>query len=415
MSFARILIPFSSRNYRLYFGGQIVSLLGTWMTQTATVWLVYHLTNSAFWLGAVTLLGQLPAILLSPLGGVWVDRVDRMKLLVLTQALAMVQSLLLAYFTLSDQITIGLLTGLAMFQGLINAFDLPTRQSLNVLLAERREDLPAIIGMNSSMFNLARLAGPALAGFVIAGHGAGWCFLLDGLSYVAVLAAILAMRLARPQPESSGRSVWHEMREGALSAWRFRPIRAAILLTGAMGLFGMSFAVLIPVYAKTIFGGDARTLGMLMSASAAGSVLAALYLAGRRSIRGLGRTIVFGGIAAGVALSGLAMARDLWLAMGCLVVTGMGGILVFASSNTLVQNLVDEAKRGRIMSIYTVAFLGGMPLGGLLTGTLATAVGVSAATLANAASCVVLALVFGWHLPRLRAEARPVLERAGLI
>lgn len=385
------------------------------MTQTATVWLVYHLTNSPFWLGAVTLLGQLPAILLSPLGGVWVDRLDRVRLLLATQALAMLQSLLLAWFTLSGQITIGLLTALAMFQGLINAFDLPTRQSLTVLLAERREDLPAIIGMNSSMFNLARLAGPALAGFVIAGWGAGWCFLLDGVSYVAVIAAIGAMRLARRQPEPSGRSVWHEMKEGATYAWRFRPIRALVLLTAAMGLFGMSFAVLIPVYAKTVFGGDARTLGLLMSASAAGSVLAALYLASRRSIRGLGHTIVFGALAAGAALMGFAVSTNLWVSAGCLLVTGMGGILVFASNNTLVQNLVEETKRGRIMSIYAVAFLGGMPLGGLLTGSFASVVGIGAATSVNALACVVLGLIFWGHLPRLRAEARPVLERAGLV
>ena len=174
MSLGSILIPFSSRNYRLYFGGQLVSLLGTWMTQTATVWLVYHLTGSPLWLGIVTLIGQAPAILLSPLGGVWVDRLDRLKLLVATQALAMVQSAALAIFTLTGSINIGLLTGLAMFQGLINAFDMPTRQSLNVLLVEKREHLPAVIGMNSSMFNLARLAGPAIAGFVIAGVGAGW-------------------------------------------------------------------------------------------------------------------------------------------------------------------------------------------------------------------------------------------------
>lgn len=415
MSLPRVLIPFSSRNYRLYFGGQLVSLLGTWMTQTATVWLVYHLTNSPFWLGAVALLGQLPAILLSPLGGVWVDRLDRVRLLVATQALAMLQSLLLAYFTLSGQITVGLLTALAMFQGLINAFDLPTRQSLNAMLAERREDLPAIIGMNASMFNLARLVGPALAGFVIAAWGAGWCFLLDGLSYFAVLAAILAMKLARPQPKPSGRSVWHEMREGMVYAWRFRPIRALVLMTAAMGLFGMSFAVLIPVYAKTVFGGDARTLGLMMSASAAGSVLAALYLASRRSIRGLGRTIVGGALMAGAALAGFAFSTNFWLSSACLVVTGMGGILVFASNNTLVQNLVEETKRGRTMSIYTVAFLGGMPLGGLLTGSLASIIGISAATCVNAFACGALALIFAWHLPRLRTEARPVLERAGLI
>lgn len=415
MSLARILVPFSSRNYRLFFSGQIVSLLGTWMTQTATVWLVYQLTGSPLWLGIVTLLGQLPAILLSPLGGVWVDRLDRVKLLVVTQGLSMLQSLLLAVFTLTGRIDIWMLTGLAMFQGIITAFDLPTRQSLAPLLAERREDLPAIIGMNSSMFNLARLVGPAIAGVIIAAFGAGWCFLLDGLSYIAVIAAILAMRLTSPRVVASGRSVWHELREGARYALGFAPIRSLILLTGAMGMFGMSFAVLIPAYAQTIFGGDARTLGWLMSASAAGSVLGALHLAGRRSIRGISRTILGGGFIAAAGLTGLSLAPHLGVAMACLLLAGMGGILVFASNNTLMQNLVDEDKRGRAMSIYTVAFLGGMPLGGLLTGAVADLVGLRAATALNAASCVVIVLVFACHLPRLRREARPVLERAGLL
>jgi MFS family permease len=411
----RLLTPFSSRNYRLYFGGQLVSLLGTWMTQTATIWLVYHLTGSPFWLGAVGLIGQAPAVLLSPLGGVWVDRLDRLALLKATQALAMTQSLLLAAFTLTGRITIEGLTALAMFQGLINAFDLPARQSLNVMLAEKREHLPAIIGMNSSMFNLARLVGPALAGFVIASVGAGWCFLLDGLSYLAVLAALCAMRLVHPQPVPSGCSVWHELREGARYAWGTLPIRALILLTAAIGIFGFSYAVLVPVYARTVFGGDARTLGWLMSATAAGSVAGALYLASRRSIRGLGRTIVFGGVVAACALAVFAFSKVLWLSMLCLAFSGMGGILVFASNNTLVQNLVEEGKRGRTMSIYTVAFLGGIPLGGLLTGAIADAAGVTVATSLNAVCCLALTLGFAAFLPRLRREARPVLERNGAL
>ncbi|MGH8047917.1 MAG: MFS transporter [Chthoniobacterales bacterium] len=410
-----MLTPFSSRNYRLYFGGQAVSMLGTWMTQTATIWLVYHITGSPFWLGAIAFLGQLPAIVLSPLGGVWVDRLDRLKLLKVTQALAMTQSLLLAFFTLTGRIDIWLLTALAMFQGLINAFDLPTRQSLNVLLAEKREHLPSIIAMNSSLINLARLVGPALAGFVIAFSNAGWCFLLDGVSYIAVLVALFAMRLTVPQPAPRMGSVWQELREGFNYTWGFLPIRALLLMTAAIGIFGLSYAVLIPVYAKTVFNGDARMLGLLMSASAAGSVLAALYLAGRKSIRGLGNAIVIGGIMASCALAVFAFSKILWLSVLCLVLTGMGGILIFASNNTLIQNLVEESKRGRTMSIYTVAFLGGMPLGALLTGSVANAIGITSATCINAAACLALAIAFAYWLPRLRHEARPVLERAGIL
>jgi MFS family permease len=266
--------------------------------------------------------------------------------------------------------------------------------------------------MNSSMINLARLAGPALAGFLIAWVGAGWCFLLDGLSYIAVLAALFAMRLAVPPPAPRSGSVWQELQEGVRYTWGFLPIRALVLLTGSIGLFGLSYAVLIPVYAKTIFQGDAMLLGLLMSASAAGSVLAALYLAGRKSIRGLGRTIIVGGVLAAGALAVFAFSRTLWLSLLCLVLTGMGGILVYASNNTLIQNLVEETKRGRTMSIYTVAFLGGMPLGALLTGSLADVIGITPTTCINAAACLVLTLAFACWLPRLRAEARAVLERA---
>ena len=411
VSFGRILTPFSSRNYRLYFGGQLVSLLGTWMTQTATIWLVYHLTGSPVWLGAVALLGQAPAILLSPVGGVWADRIDRLRLLKATQILAMVQSLLLAFFTLTGRVDIWTLVALAMFQGLINAFDIPTRQSLAVLLAEKREHLPAIIGINSSMINFARLAGPAAAGFVIAGAGAGWCFLIDGLSYLAVLAALFAMRLVPPRPAPRTGTVWHEMQDGLRYAWGTLPIRALLLLTAAIGIFGLSFAVLLPVYAKTVFHGDARTLGLFMSASAAGSVLAALYLASRKSIRGLGRTIILGAALAGCALAVFAFSKVLWLSILCLVFTGMGGILVFASNNTLIQNLVDENRRGRVMSIYTVAFLGGMPLGALLTGSTAAFFGLPIATGLNAVACLVLASAFACWLPRLRSEARLILEK----
>ncbi len=405
MSFGRILTPFSSANYRFYFAGQLISLLGTWMTQTATVWLVYHLTNSPLWLGAVAMLGQAPAILLSPIGGVWADRIDRLTLLKCTQVLSMFQSLVLAWVTLAGSVDVWLLTGLAMLQGVINAFDLPARQSLSMQLAEHREHLPSIIGMNSSMINMARMAGPALAGIVIAAFGAGWCFLIDGLSYLAVLAALYAVRLPRLRPAPRTGSVWQEMRDGMRYAWTFRPIRGLLLLTTAIGFFGMSYAVLIPVYAKTVFHGDGRVLGLLMSASAAGSVIAALYLATRQTIRGLDRMILLGTILAGGALSVFAFSDTLWVSLLCLVITGMGGILVFASNNTLIQNLVEETKRGRVMSIYMVAFLGGMPLGALLTGAIASIVGITAATCANAGACLLLGLAFLAWRPRFRSAA----------
>ena len=413
--FQQHLAPFSSRNYRLFFGGQVVSLMGSWMTQTAIVWLVYQLTHSAAWLGVVAFSGQVPGLLIGPAAGVWVDRLDRRRLLIATQGLAMLQSLALAWFTLSGSISVTKLALLAMVQGVINAFDMPARQALPVLLVEKKEHLGSVIAMNVSMFHLARLVGPAVAGFVIAGIGAGWCFLIDGVSYVAVIAALLAMRLRQEPVAKSGQSIWHDFRSGLDYALGFGPIRRLIWLVGCMALFGMSFAVLTPVYAREYFGGDARTLGLLMSSSAAGSVMAAVYLSGRRSLRGLGRVIYSGAVLMGLALIAFAFSRHLALSICCLLLAGGGSILVIASSNTLLQNLVDGDKRGRVMSLYTMAFLGGMPVGSLLTGLLAHQVSTTFATTVNGAACLLLGYLFYRQLPRFRAQAKPALIKAGAL
>ena len=415
MILERQLAPFSSRNYRLFFAGQIVSLMGSWMTQTATVWLVYQITHSAFWLGVVAFAGQVPGLLVGPAAGVWVDRLNRRSLLIATQALAMLQSLALAYFTLTGKITVTHLALLSMVQGVINAFDMPARQALPVLLVEKKEHLANVIAMNVSMFHLARLVGPAIAGFVIAYVGAGYCFLADGLSYLAVIAALIAMRLTQEPIEDTGASIWNDFRSGLAYALGFGPIRRLIFLIGCMALFGMSFTVLTPVYAREFFGGDARTLGLLMSSSAAGSVLAAVYLSSRQSLRGLGRVIYSGATLMGLALIAFAFSRSLPLSIGCLLLAGSGTILVVASSNTLLQNLVDGGKRGRVMSLYTMAFLGGMPIGSLLTGTLAHQLGSTPATCVNGVACLILGYLFFRQLPQFRVEARPVLEKAGLL
>lgn len=415
MILQRQLAPFSSRNYRLFFAGQLVSLMGSWMTQTATVWLVYHITHSAFWLGFVAFAGQAPGLLLGPAAGVWVDRLNRRRLLIATQGLAMLQSLALAWFTLSGQINVTQLALLAMVQGFINAFDMPARQALPVLLVERQEHLGNVIAMNVSMFHMARLVGPALAGFVIAWIGAGYCYLLDGLSYIAVLVALLAMRLRQQPVARRGASIWRDFRDGLDYALGFGPIRRLIFLVGCMALFGMPYAVLTPVYARECFGGDARTLGLLMSSSAAGSVMAAVYLSGRESLRGIGRVIYSGATLMGIALVAFAFSRNLGLSVCCLLLAGGGSILVVASCNTLLQNLVDEDKRGRIMSMYTMAFLGGMPMGSLLTGTLANQLGTTPATCVNGAACLLLGWLTYRQLPQFREQARPLLERAGVI
>ena len=415
MVFQQQLAPFSSRNYRLFFAGQIVSLMGSWMTQTAIVWLVYQLTNSPFWLGMVAFAGQFPGLLIGPVAGVWVDRLNRRQLLIATQVLSMLQSLALAWFTLSGKISVTHLALLAMVQGVINAFDMPARQAMPVLLVEKKEHLANVIAMNVSMFHLARLVGPAIAGFVIAGLNAGYCFLLDGISFLAVIAALVAMRVCQEPVAKSGASIWRDFRSGLDYALGFGPIRRLILLVGSTALFGMSFGVLTPVYAREYFGGDARTLGLLMASSAAGSVIAAVYLSGRKSLRGLGRVIYSGTTLMGLSIIAFAFSRNLPVSIGCLVLAGGGSILVFASSNTLLQNLVDEGKRGRVMSLFTMAFLGGMPLGSLLTGTLAHQLGTTFATCVNGSSCLILGWLFYRQLPAFRAQARPVLERAGLL
>ena len=411
MNFQRQLAPFASRNYRLFFSGQIISLAGSWMTQTATVWLVYHLTHSTFWLGIVAFSGQLPGMLAGPAAGVLVDRLNRRRLLIATQILSMLQSLALAWFTLSGTITVIQLAVLAMFQGVINAFDMPARQALPVLLVQKREHLANAIAMNVSMFHTARLVGPAIAGFVIASVGAGYCFLLDGLSYLAVIAALFSMHVTQEPAKKSGATIWRDFRNGLDYAFGFGPIRRLILLTGCMALFGMSFAVLTPAYAREYFGGDARTLGLLMSCSAAGSVMAAIYLSSRKSLRGLGRVIYSGAAMMGFSLIVFAFSRNMPLSLTCLLLAGCGSILVVASNNTFLQNLVDEDKRGRVMSLFTMAFLGGMPLGSLMTGTIANQLGLTFATCINGIACLVLGFLFYRQLPNFREQARPVLEK----
>lgn len=399
----------SSRNYRLFFGGQIVSVIGTWMTQTASAWLVYHLSSSPFLLGTVAFASNVPSFLLAPFAGVMVDRVNRHRLLVATQACAMLQSLAMAFFALTGTIDIPHIIVLSLVQGVINAIDLPARQAMVVEFVDQREHLPSAIALNSSLFNLARLIGPAIAGFVIAGLGAGMCFLIDGVSYIAVITALLAMQLrerpARPTPKHP----LTELRDGMKSAFGFAPIRALIVLVAAVSGVAFSYAVLTPVFARDIFHGDARTLGALMSASGIGAVIGALYLGRRRTVRGLGNVIILGGVIMGTAVIAFSQSRWLPLSLACLVFAGLGGVLLMASANTLVQTLVEDDKRGRVMSLFTMAFTGTMPLGSLASGAFAARFGASPTLVISGVLTLLIVLVFHRRLPKLRAAARPVL------
>lgn len=411
MRFAFILRALSARNYRLFFFGQIVSLAGTWMTQTASLWLVYHLTSSAFWLGLIGFSSLAPVFLIGPFAGVLVDRVNRHRLLIATQVAAMLQSGALAFFALTGTITIHHLLVLTLIQGIINAVDTPVRQTLVVEFVEHRSHLGSAIALNSALFNLARLGGPALGGFVIAAFGAGICYLLDTFSFIAVIAALSAMRLKPQPPRTVQKHPWHDLREGFNYTIQQTPIRALILLVAAFSGVGFSYAVLTPVFARDVFEGDAQTLGWLMAATGLGAVSASLYLASRTGVRGLGRVITVGGILMGGGIIGFSQTRWLPLALLFLALSGMGGVLLMASSNTLVQTLVDDDKRGRVMSFFAMGFTGTMPFGNLLMGSLAGKIGAPNTLVIAGAACLLVMFLFVRQIPRLRAAAAPTLAR----
>lgn len=401
---------FDSRNYRLYFFGQVISLLGTWMTQIAMVWTVYHLSGSAFLLGVVGFASQFPNFILAPWGGVWVDRLNRRRLLIVTQILSMLQSFALAALALGGTMKIWQLIALAAVQGLINSFDLPARQAFISEIITKRENLAGAIALNSSMVNLARLAGPALGGIVIAAWGAGICFFIDGFSYFAVIWALFAMKVAaRPAHKKLKRS-FSEITEGFRYVFGFAPVRALILLVSVLSLTVFPYTILAPVFAKKIFHGDASILGCLMGASGFGALCGAFYLGSRHSIRGLGNVIVCGALLMGSGLLGFSLSTYLPLSLACLFAVGLGGILQVASSNTIIQTLVEDAKRGRVMSIFTMSFLGMTPFGNLMAGSLAEKIGAPL-TLAIGGSISLMTAFFFWRkLPELRRVVRPVLE-----
>jgi MFS family permease len=403
------------RNYRLFFVGQSISLLGTWLSRVAASWLVYRLTNSALLLGIVGFVGQFPTFLLAPVAGVWTDRWNRHRALVLTQVLAMIQSGLLAFFALTGTISVMHIMVLSAFQGVINAFDMPVRQALVVEMVERREDLPNAIALNSSMFNAARLVGPSIAGVLIAATGEGMCFLIDALSYLAVIASLIAMRLRARAPLARTRSVRSELWEGLRYVAQFAPIRSILLLTGLVSLMGIPYTVLMPVMAKEILHGDVHTLALLMGASGCGALLGTLYLASRSSVLGLGLLIARMAALFGVGLIAFALSRLVWLSMMIMFVVGMSMMLQLAASNTFLQTIVEDDKRGRVMSFYTAALFGTAPLGSLIAGAVADGVGVPNTVLLGGFGCIAAALLFFRELPRLRAVVRPIYRRLGIL
>ena len=390
------------RNFRLFFAGQTISLVGTWMTRIATSWLVYRLTGSALLLGVVGFVGQIPTFLLAPFAGVWVDRLDRRMLLVWTQVLLGAQSLIMAALIFAHRINMTEIIGLSVLQGLVNAFDMPTRQSFVIQMVEDKRDLPNAIAINSSMVNIARLIGPALAGFVIAAYGEGPCFLVDGLSYLAVIASLLMMQLKPLALTRAATSMLTQLSEGWTYVRGFIPIRDILLLFAMGSLLGMPFLLLMPVFATKILHGDSHTLGYLMGASGFGALAAALSLAARKSVKGLLPTIPLGTLLFGAALIAFGFSHVLLLSLALMALTGFGMMQAMAASNTVIQSIVPEDKRGRVMSYYTMAFVGMAPFGSLLTGELAHRFGAAPAVMITGV-CLVLGSL--WFLTRMRVIA----------
>lgn len=403
------------RNFRLFFGGQTISLVGNWMTRIATAWLVYRLTSSALLLGMVSFMGQIPTFLLAPVAGVWVDRLNRRKVLVWTQVLSMVQSLALAGLMLSHHITILWILGLAAMQGLINAFDMPGRQSFLVQMVEDRNDLGNAIAINSSMVNLARLVGPSLAGIVIAASSEGWCFLIDGISYIAVIASLLAMRIHVAPAKRKETSTFAEIKEGWTYVSSFLPVRTILLLFCLVSLMGMPFVVLMPIFAVNVLRGGPNTLGFLMGAVGVGALISAISLAARKSVRGLIRMIAIAAAVFGAGLIGFGLSHAFWLSMVMAFVAGMGMMQGMAASNTIIQTLVPEDKRGRVMSYYTMAFVGMAPFGSLLAGGMASAIGAPITVIVNGAVVMLGAAWFASRLPAVREVVRPIYREMGIL
>ncbi len=382
-----------SRNYRLFFLGQGVSLTGNWMSLTASAWLAYELSGSPFIVGLLAFANQIPVLLFAPFAGVWGDRLNRHRLIIGLQALCMLQSGALAWVTLSGQISVPWLLGLTTLRGLINALEFPVRQTFIIELVSKKEDLGNAIALNSSMFNLARLAGPSLAGVVIVAGGPGLCYLLDSASYLPIIAGLMLMRIPPRAPREGRRHPLDELLAGIRYAGRSPTLRAPLLLVPVMAAAGFAASTLAPVFARDVFESDARTLGFMYAAVGVGALVSALLLSTRTDTRGLEPWITRGALLIGFGQLAFALSPWLSLAFVALASTGMGTVLVMAGANTLVQSHVEDDKRGRVMGLFTMG-QGMFPVGSLLTGLLASATNVRIAVTIAAGICMLAAAVF---------------------
>jgi MFS family permease len=403
------------RNYRLFFGGQGVSLIGTWMQRIAMPWLVYNLTGSAVLLGIVSFAGQVPTFILAPFAGVLTDRWNRYYVLIASQILAMLQALILTILYYTDTIRMWNIMVLSVIWGIFNAFDVPSRQSLVIEMVDKKEDLGNAIALNSLMFNGARLIGPSVAGLLLISAGEGLCFLLNTLSYLFVIGSLLAMRVNPGKPENRNTHIFRDLADGFNYASGFAPIKHVIILLAVVSFMSMSYVVLMPVFAGEVLNGDSQTFGFLVGAAGFGALLGAVYLASKKEILRLGRIIPVAAMIFGLGIIALALTRVIIVSVILMVIAGMGIMLHTAASNTILQTIVEDDKRGRIMSFYTMAIMGTAPFGSLLAGYLAKLIGTPATIFAGGVVCILAAFLFYRKLPGLKDIARPVYIKLGVI
>ena len=395
------------RNFRLFFGGQLISLIGTWMQNIAQAWLVYRMTGSSFLLGAVGFASQIPVFVLAPLGGMVADRHHRHPVVIGTQTASMILAFILAALTLGRVVQWWHVVVLAALLGVVNAFDIPARQAFIVEMVGK-EDLMNAIALNSSMFNGARIIGPAIAGVLVASIGEGWCFFANAVSYIAVIVGLLLMHVERVSRLRESSPLEHIV-EGFQYVRRTLPIRDLLLLLGLISLVGMPYSVLMPIFADRILHSGARGLGILMGASGVGALMGALMLAAKSGVRGLGRWVAVSAAAFGVTLIVFSWSHRLWLSTFLLVPVGMAMMVEMAASNTLIQAMVPDELRGRVMAVYSMMFMGMAPLGALFAGSLADRLGAPLTVSIGAVACLAGAAVFWKRLPALRVEARQLI------
>ena len=403
------------RNYRLFFSGQSVSLIGTWMQRLAMPWLVYHMTGSTVLLGVVSFAGQIPTFLLSPVAGVLTDRWNRYRVLLVTQIISMVQASLLAWLCLAGLIQIWEIITLSIILGCVNAFDVPSRHSFVIDMVEKKEDLGNAIALNSLMFNGARLIGPSVAGIILASAGEGICFLLNAVSYIFVIISLLMMKLKIKRVRKKNSLILRELTEGLSYTFGFAPIKHLLILLTVSSMMGMSYSVLMPVFAKEILHGGSHTYGFLMGAAGFGALLGALFLASRKSILRLGTIVPISAIIFGAGLLGLSFSRIFPVSLLLMIFIGLGMMMQTAASNTIIQTITDDDKRGRVMSFYTMSIMGTAPFGSLMAGALAKVIGTPATIFAGGLACIIGALFFFRKLPELRQIVRPIYVKLGII